>query len=433
MISTYQETLAYLYRQLPMFQRIGPKAFKKDLSNTIALCNQLGNPQELFPAIHIAGTNGKGSTAHLIAAMLQAHGLRVGMYTSPHYRDFRERIKINGELMSEEAVVHFVDQHNLYIEELNPSFFEITVGMAFDYFAREQVDIAVIETGLGGRLDSTNVISPLVSLITNISWDHMDFLGDTLEAIAGEKAGIIKRETPVVIGETQEEVEAVFRNKAQVEQAPISFADQNWEYQLLENTIQGFIVDLHQKKGKLNLPGLAIGLSGAYQHKNLLSAMETLLVLEHAWNKFKINVEGIRKGLQEVKTLTYFLGRWHVLGEKPIILADSAHNEGGVKLVLKELEKLPFDQLHFIWGTVKDKDPGKILSLLPQNATYYFAKADVPRGQDAHVLQEQASNYKLKGEAYGSVSEALKAAQNQASANDLIYIGGSIFVVAEVI
>jgi dihydrofolate synthase/folylpolyglutamate synthase len=426
---TYPETLAFLFEQLPMFQRVGPMAFKKDLTNIRALCEALGQPHERLRAIHIAGTNGKGSTAHMLASVLQAAGLKVGLYTSPHYRDFRERIKINGELMPEEAVVDFVEQYETLFQTIKPSFFEITVAMAFDYFAKEQVDWAVVEVGMGGRLDSTNILMPELCVITNISYDHMQFLGETLPEIAGEKAGIIKPGIPVVISETQEETQEVFLKKAAEESAPIIFADQHYEARLVQSGFEVSHYDIY-KKGTLHLEQLELNAYGDYQRKNLQAVLQAI---ESLHPKQPVSETNLRTGLRELRTSTRFIGRWQVLGKAPLILCDSAHNEAGISLAMQELNRLSFERLHIVYGMVSDKDPEKVLRLLPREATYYFARPDIPRGLEAEKLAQAAQRLSLKGLVYPSVNEALEAARNKAGADDLIYVGGSIFVVAEVV
>lgn len=437
---TYQQTIDYLYQQLPMFTRVGASAFKKDLTNTLALCGALDNPQTKFPTIHVAGTNGKGSTAHLLAAVLQSLGLKTGLYVSPHYRDFRERIKINGEYVSKKYVKEFVAQHSSLFEDIQPSFFEMTVAMAFDYFATEGVDIAVIEVGLGGRLDSTNIISPMVSVITNISFDHMDMLGNTLPLIAFEKAGIIKPHTPVVIGEEQGETTPVFLQKAAECDAPIHFASQNFDVQLVESDLEfsDFEVKHKDVNQKEDISRLKVNLNGAYQSKNIATVLQTIEVLKTLpffadytgggqW------AEAIHKGFEELKSLTNFIGRWQIIHRNPIVLCDSAHNEGGLSLAMSQLKSLTFNQLHIVLGMVKDKDISKMLSLLPSEATYFFCKANIPRGMSAEDLKELAAGFGLHGKAYPSVKRALVAAKRQANPKDLVYVGGSTFVVAEVI
>jgi len=417
-----------------MYQRVGSAAFKKDLTNIIALCTYLKQPQTKFPSIHIAGTNGKGSTAHLLAAMLQASGKRVGMYTSPHYKDFRERIKINGALISQKYIIDFVAAHKKVFEKIQPSFFEITVALAFDYFANQQVEVAIIETGLGGRLDSTNIIQPLLSIITNIGYDHQQFLGTTLPEIAFEKAGIIKENIPVIIGETQAETKAVFEEKAKAQKASICFADQHLKLKKAEETAFHTTYTLQTTKTNKELPArIKVNLKGDYQEKNIVTALQIIAHLQKQEGFNNLNKETIKKGLESLKKRTYFIGRWQQLGTNPLVLCDSAHNVDGLKIVWKQLQQIPYKELHIVFGMVNDKDRGKILSLFPTAARYYFAKANIPRGLDASVLKKEAAVYGLKGRAYISVKNALRAAKRAANEEDLIFIGGSIFIVAEVL
>ncbi|MFT6935944.1 MAG: dihydrofolate synthase/folylpolyglutamate synthase [Saprospiraceae bacterium] len=428
----YQQTLDYLYTQLPMFQRVGKTAFKKDLTNIRKLCEALGNPFEKYPTIHIAGTNGKGSTTHLLAAMFQVTGLKVGVYTSPHYRDFRERIKINGEYISEQEVVEFVENHKLLFEKIQPSFFEITVAMAFEHFARHSVDIAIIETGLGGRLDSTNIITPILSIITNISFDHQNMLGDTLPLIAGEKAGIIKSNVPVVIGETHDETQGVFLKKAIQENAPISFADSFYTAVPLKNDgIKSYYEVRELGHYGLVYNNLEFDLAGNYQTKNLITAIHAAEVLQSLGWKF--SDADIMTAMANVRSLTKMIGRWEVLNKNPLTIADSGHNEDGIQQVVLQISTMEFKELHFVLGMVNDKDQVKVLKLLPKNALYYFCKPDIPRGLDANILQEKAAECGLMGEVYDSVKEALQSATEDATSEDLIFVGGSTFVVAEVI
>lgn len=428
---SYHQTLQYLYHQLPMFQRVGPKAFKKNLDNILALCQYLGQPQDSFKSIHIAGTNGKGSTAHALSAILQKAGYRVGLYTSPHYRDFRERIKISGEYIPEQAVIDFVAEHRSYFEELKPSFFEMTVALAFHYFAQQKVDIAIIEVGLGGRLDSTNVLSPILSVITNISFDHTNFLGNTLPLIAAEKAGIIKQNTPVVIGEIHPETRPVFEAKAKKMNAPIHFAEETYLLQSVKKTLSSIQFEAY-KNNTLQYSNLQSDLQANYQLKNLVTVLQCVDLLPQLG--FEASKDALYSGLKEVKKTSNLLGRWHVLSEKnPTIIADSAHNIAGIEYAMQQIEVADFQYLHFVFGTVNDKDPSAVFQLLPQDATYYFCKANVPRGLNAQTLKEKAATAGLQGESYDSVGKALKAAKLKADKQDLIYIGGSIFVVAEVV
>ena len=433
---TYQQTIDYLYQQLPMFTRVGSSAFKKDLTNTLALCAALDNPQDKFPTIHVAGTNGKGSTSHLLAAVLQSLGLKVGLYVSPHYKDFRERIKINGAYVSKDFVKRFVAQNKTNFEQIEPSFFEMTVAMAFDYFATEGVDIAVIEVGLGGRLDSTNIISPLVSVITNISYDHTDMLGETLPLIAYEKAGIIKPKTPVVIGEEHAETTSVFLKKAKECDAPIVFASQNYDLKTESSDFDKTVFEVTKKDSEPYL--LNVNLNGDYQSKNVATVLQTIEVLKILPFFAKYTARGhwkeaMRLGLENLKTLTKFVGRWQIIQQNPMVLCDSAHNEGGLRLAVAQLKAMIFNHLHIVIGMVRDKDISKVLALMPTNATYYFCKANIPRGLEAELFREQAATFNLKGKAYPSVKKALAAAKRRAKAADLIYVGGSIFVVAEIL
>ena len=425
----YQQTLDYLYKQLPMYQRVGSAAFKKDLTNIIALCEQLRQPHQQFKSIHIAGTNGKGSSAHMLAAILQAQGYKVGLYTSPHYKDFRERVKVDGSLMPESYVTDFVEQHKDAFEQIQPSFFEITVAMAFDYFAKAKVDIAVIEVGLGGRLDSTNIIQPIVSVITNISFDHQQFLGNTLRAIAGEKAGIIKEKVPVVIGETHPETKEVFLDKAKAFNAEIVFADQHYEVVFQEELLDTTLYKVY-RNGKEYYDKLEVQVRGPYQYKNLQTVFQLLELLP---TDVEVSEAAIIKGLKNVQKLTYFIGRWQLLDTKPVILCDSAHNEAGLQYMQEGLSNIPHRQLHMVIGMVADKDVSKALSMFPVDAQYYFAKPAIPRGLDQNKLLKYAQEAGLSGMAYESVGDALAAAKTKATRDDLIYIGGSIFVVAEVI
>lgn len=426
----YAETLDYLYTQLPMFQRQGPVAFKKDLRNTLALCAALENPQHKFKSIHLAGTNGKGTCSHILASLLQRPGQKIGLYTSPHYKDFRERIKVNGQLMPKAEVVDFVASHKDVFEEIRPSFFEITVAMAFWYFAKVGVDYAVIETGLGGRLDSTNILQPELCLITNISLDHQSMLGNTLPKIAKEKAGIIKKNTPIVIGEYQETVHSVFSKKAKKEGSPLYLAKDicqvsNYQYNL---TAASFEVKF-QKKRKFEIK---TDLIGNYQAKNIQSALAAYAQLLNE-NKRSLDLAWIQKALAKVRKRTYYLGRWQVLQKRnPAILCDSAHNKAGIQMLLSATEQ-SYDQLHIIFGTVNDKDLSPIFSLLPSKARYYFAKANIPRGMPAPQLLSIANENGLTGQGYSSVRRALAAAKQRAGKNDLILVCGSIYVVAEVL
>lgn len=428
----YQQTLDYLYNQLPMFQRIGEKALKHKLDNIQELCKMLDNPYEQYPTIHVAGTNGKGSTTHLLAALFQVKGLKVGVYTSPHYRDFRERIKINGEYISKAEVVDFVEKYKSHFSDIQPSFFEITVAMAFDHFAQHQVDIAIIETGLGGRLDSTNIITPILSVITNIGYDHQNVLGDTLPQIASEKAGIIKPNVPVVIGETQDETQRVFIDKALEVAAPISFADSFYTAVPLENNgIKSYFEIRELGHHSLIFNNLELDLAGHYQAKNLVTVIHAAEVLQSLGWKFSDSE--IIEAMANVSTLTKMIGRWQTINKNPLTITDAAHNEDGIRQVVQQLATMKYNYLHIVLGMAKDKDQSKILQLLPKNALYYFCKPDVPRGLKANLLAEKAAEFGLKGEVYDSVNEALRSATGDATDEDLIFVGGSSFVVAEVV
>lgn len=406
----YQETIDYLFNALPMFQRVGASAFKKDLSNTLALCSHLGNPERKFKSIHVAGTNGKGSTSHTLAAILQSAGYKTGLYTSPHLKSFTERIRINGQEITEHAVVDFVNKNKHFLDALKPSFFEMTVGLAFWYFAKQEVDIVVIEVGMGGRLDSTNVITPELSVITNIGWDHMQFLGDSLPLIAGEKAGIIKPGIPVVISQTQEETTSVFIQKAQESQAPITFADQKIKLDKVPATEAGFARYTVSQGGETFL--VDFGLQGDYQIHNLPGILESVNQLRQM--SWEISEEALRKGLKEVAWLTGLKGRWQILGEKPTVIADTGHNEPGIRAILSQLESYSFDQLWMVIGMVQDKDISKILALFPKDARFVFCQANLPRAMEAGKLAEKAGDFGLKGEVIPDVNEALQFARKNA-------------------
>lgn len=423
----YEETIHYLFEKLPMFSRIGAAAYKKDLTNTIELCEAIGNPHLQFKSIHIAGTNGKGSTSHMMAAILQTGGYKTGLYTSPHLHDFRERIKVNGELCSKEFVIAFTEKIMPLIERIQPSFFEITVAMAFAYFAQQKVDIAVIEVGLGGRLDSTNIISPELAIITNIGWDHMQLLGNTLPEIAREKAGIIKAGIPVIIGETTPDIKPVFELAAT--KSPIYFSHENryvHDWLLGSHILEVTIVEKKQNaynQYKLDLPGL-------YQTKNLIAVIEAAQLLHQmGWNTDQAIVH---KALTQVKKLTGLHGRWEQLHHHPTIIADVGHNIDGITEINKQLELMQFHKLHIVIGMVKDKDISAVLSLLPHHAQYYFTKAQIPRALDEISLQALAMEKDLHGNSYLTVNEAVNAALSNSLPNDLILICGSVFLVGEI-
>ena len=414
---SYEQTLDYLFSALPAYHRIGAAAYKADLANTEAMMNHLGHPERGFRSIHVAGTNGKGSVSHFLASILQEAGYKVGLYTSPHLVDFRERIRINGEMIPQSAVVSFVDHNRDMFDKFNLSFFEMTVGLAFDYFAREQVDIAVIEVGMGGRLDSTNVITPLLSVITNIGLDHTQFLGDTLEKIAGEKAGIIKEGVPVVIGETQLETAPVFVKTAANHHAPITFADQH------------YVVD--------DISRYTEELTGEYQKKNIATVLETVEVLRKTTD-FELQPEAVRKGLAKVVTNTHLHGRWQKIGESPLTICETAHNAPGIDSMLGKLATMDYDNLHVVYGCVNDKDYRKILnhlntefSRLGKPFRWYFSQPSVPRGLPVADLMAAASEQGIEGKGYEKVKDAIAEARSTACKDDFVLVTGSIFLIAD--
>lgn len=425
---TYEQSLHYLYNKLPMFSRSGAKAYKADLKNTLALCNFLGNPQNKIKTIHIAGTNGKGSVSHILAAIFQENGYKTGLYTSPHLKDFRERIKINGVMITESFIIDFVEETKAISEEIKPSFFELTFVMALDYFAKEKVDIAVIETGLGGRLDSTNVITPLLSIITNISFDHKDILGDTLAKIAFEKAGIIKPGIPVVIGESIPETKIVFKNKAKETNSLLQFAEDKYGIAFSEYDLKHLDIEVLKKKTQ-EKNNYRLDLNGLYQQKNILTVLAAVELLK---NNFSLKEAKIKEALSHVKKLTGLHGRWEVIHENPIVVLDVAHNEDGIRQLMKQLHQSKYKNLHIVFGMVKDKDPEKVLNQLPTTATYYFTKASIPRALPENELTGIAKQYGLTGRSYLTVPNALKTALINASEEDMIVVCGSVFVVAEV-
>ena len=406
-MASYQETLDWMFQQLPMYQKQGKTAFKKDLTNILKFAEELQQPQEKFKTIHVGGTNGKGSTSHMLASVLQEAGYKVGLYTSPHLKDYRERIKINGQMISESFVVEFIQQHQDFLARQQLSFFEMSVGMAFQYFSEERVDIAVIEVGLGGRLDSTNIITPEVSVITNIGLDHTQFLGNTYEAIAYEKAGIIKNNIPVVIGETLAETKNVFQQKANAMNSCIVFAEDN-EFAEIDSDLKGSYQ--------------------TYNKRTVLAALEVLKSV--GW---QLDDHSISMGIANTVKNTGLRGRWEVLQTEPKAICDTAHNKEGLKFVLQQLQEEPFEQLHIVLGVVNDKDLESILLLFPKTATYYFCKPNVPRGLDEKELEKISKTFNLLGRAFSSVEKAYLAANENAKNNDLIYVGGSTFTVAEII
>lgn len=420
---SYQQTLDYLYKNLPMFQRVGAAALKNDLTNTWALCEFLGNPQTKFKSIHIAGTNGKGSSSHMLASVLQSAGYKTGLYTSPHLKEFTERIRINGEEIDKDFVIDFVERVKPAIEQLSPSFFEITVAMAFDYFAQSKIDIAVIEVGLGGRLDSTNVITPMLSLITNISWDHKDLLGDTLQKIASEKAGIIKSMVPVVISERQPETDHVFESKATELSSKIVFASDIFAVERISN-------EQLQVNGKGEMIHLTLDLRGMYQAKNIKGVLACMDELRS--QGFILTVEQVLHGLKNVVTQTGLKGRWQKIGEHPLMICDTGHNEAGIREVVTQISQTPHRKLHIVLGLVKDKDISAVLNLLPKEARYYFCQATIPRAMEAEELAQKAGLVNLKGVIIKDVNEAIRTARKNSERDDLIFIGGSTFVVGEI-
>jgi len=427
----YQQTLDYMLAKLPMFHRVGAAAYRADMGNTLELCEITDYPHRHFQSVHIAGTNGKGSVSHLLSSILQSSGKKVGLYTSPHLRDFRERIRINGKIIPQDYVVRFIERYQNDFDRIQPSFFEMNVALAFSYFADEKVDIAIIETGMGGRLDSTNVISPLVSVITNIGLDHTQFLGDTLEKIAGEKAGIIKPQTPVIIGQTHVNTLPVFRAKAAEMLSPIYFADENFEVHNITYTIKDYptlSLDIWHK-GKPYLENLSSPLAGSYQPHNILTAIQTALILEESG--WPTESENIRSGIENVIENTGFTGRWQMLQRYPLTICDIGHNVDGIKEVVRQIGITHHKKLHFVFGVVSDKDISGMLNLLPKEATYYFCNANLPRAMNAELLANKAREIGLKGDAWPSVIEAKKAALKAADNDDLVFIGGSAFVVAE--
>ena len=402
---TYQETLEYLFDRLPMYQRLGEVAYKVDLQNIILASRHLGNPHAKFKSIHIAGTNGKGSTSHLLASILQEAGYKVGLYTSPHLKDFKERIKISGKMIKEAEIISFVERNKVFFEKLELSFFEFTVALAFDHFAKQKVDIAVIEAGLGGRLDSTNIIYPELTIITNISLDHTNLLGNTIKDIAKEKAGIIKDNTPIIIGRKQKETTEIFREIAEKKQAALIYASNNKRYQ--------------------------INLKENYQKENISIALTAITQLKIM--NWTISEKNIKTGIENTIKDTTFMGRWQTLSKHPLIICDIGHNQDGIKKISQQIAELHFNKLHFVFGVVKDKNIDTILLLLPKYAQYYFCQANIDRAMDTEKLAKKAIKLGLRGGKYTSVKQALETAKNNATKDDLIFVGGSTFVVAEVL
>ncbi len=422
----YQETLNWLFSQLPMYQREGQAAYKANLDNTLALDEYFKHPHTHFKTIHVAGTNGKGSVSHMLASILQEAGYKTGLYTSPHLKDFRERIKINGEMVSEQYVIDFVEDNKDLFASIHPSFFEMTVAMAFKYFADQQVDIAVIEVGLGGRLDSTNIITPLASVITNISFDHMALLGNTLEKIAGEKAGIIKSGIPAIVGARDKEYDYVFEERAASVNTTLSFAGEQWK---VEKNPEG---NYHLKRSSgEEFCNLSCELKGDYQRKNIPTVLETIPALRAAG--LQITDEQVRTGISRVITNTGLHGRWQTLAQSPLTICDTGHNIDGITEIVQQLQKCQYERLHFVIGMVNDKDVDHVLCILPKDAIYYFTKASIPRAMNEEILAEKARTAGLHGTCYPTVATAYEAARQNATKQDMIYIGGSTFVVAEVL
>jgi len=426
---TYQETVSYLYSLLPAYHRVGKPAYKGDLNNTLELDRLFGHPHSGYRTVHVAGTNGKGSVSHMIASVMQAAGWRTGLYTSPHLKDFRERIKVNGQMMGEDDVISFVEEHDALIRRVRPSFFELTVAMAFDWFARMEVDVAVVEVGMGGRLDSTNIITPELSVITNIGHDHMEFLGDTLAAVAGEKAGIIKEGVPVVIGETQDETEMVFRGRAEAMNAPVTFADSVFRCNLgrlsASRVMRSFrLTDL--RNGEVLRGSTPLG--GEAQQKNIQTVAAAVELLS---GSFGLEREHFLAGMADVVSSTGLMGRWQVLARKPLTVCDTGHNREGLEYVMQQIASTPRNNLHMVIGFVSDKDLSSVLPLFPRDATYYFTRASVPRALDEKLLMTEAVKYGLTGDSYPSVAGALSAVRAAAGSDDMIFIGGSTFVVAD--
>lgn len=422
---TYQETITYLYNSAPLFQNIGQGAYKEGLSNTHALDAHFNHPHQSYRTIHVAGTNGKGSCSHTLASTLQAAGYKVGLYTSPHLVDFRERIRVNGEMVSEQFVIDFVAKHRTFFEPLHPSFFELTTAMAFLYFAEQKVDVAVIEVGLGGRLDCTNIIKPDLSIITNISFDHVGFLGDTLSKIAHEKAGIIKPHTPIIIGEHNEETYPVFIAEASEKQAPITFAQETSMITSKESSID---YDIYQT---LILNDLQVALRGYCQENNVNTLLHAINKLRHIG--YNINEDAVRKGFAHVCQSTGLMGRWQQLNDSPRLICDTGHNIGGFQYIVPQILAQPYKQLRIVFGMVNDKDINAVLALMPQHATYYFTQASVARALDCKSLQATAVQYNLHGTTYSTVAEATRMALAEANAEDFIYVGGSSFIVADLL
>ncbi len=429
----YSDTLEYLFTRLPMFQRTGPAAYKNNLDNTMRLDELYGHPHKNYKTIHVAGTNGKGSVSHMLAAILQSAGYKTGLYTSPHLKDFRERIRINGKMIPEIEVVDWVNNYRINNDlwKIDPSFFELTVALAFDYFAREKVDVAIMEVGLGGRLDSTNIITPELSVITNIGLDHVNLLGDTKAKIAGEKAGIIKPKIPAVIGESDEETTPVFKQVAAEKDATLLFADAEYVVSYATLGIDGKQNVHFEKNGEAVAGAIQLDLLGAYQHKNLPTVLKSVDLLRE--KGFEISSSALKDGLANVVGLTGLLGRWQIVGNNPLIVCDTGHNEDGIKALVKQINNTANKNLHIVFGTVGDKNPDQVLALLPKNAQYYFVRADIERALNENKLKARATAFGLRGESFVSVKEGFAKARATAGEQDFIFVGGSTFVVAEIL
>jgi dihydrofolate synthase / folylpolyglutamate synthase len=427
----YTETIEYLYSRLPVFQKQGATALKEGLGGIIKFCNHLGNPQNSFKSIHIGGTNGKGSTSHMLASIMQEAGFKTGLYTSPHLVDFNERIRIDGQVIAPQYVVDFVEKNKVFIESNSFSFFEVSVALAFQYFADSKIDIAVVEVGLGGRLDSTNIIHPVLSIITNISNDHAQILGDTLAKIASEKAGIIKKNTPVVISLTQPEITSVFKEKAQLELSEIFFADQEYEIESTDLKENLQVVNIKNTKVINDYIILELDLMGTYQKQNILGVLKAVNVLNNLG--ITVSDESLKKGVSKVVQNTGLMGRWQKISKNPLVICDTGHNEAGIKEVLNNIYLQKFANLHIVIGFVKDKDIDKILKLLPEKANYYFCQAAIPRALESHLLLEKAKNNNLNGVNFETVQEAYLAAIQAAISDDFIFVGGSTFIVADLL
>ena len=427
----YEEALSFLFSSLPMYQRVGKVAYKSNLDQTLELDEYFGHPHRAFRSIHVAGTNGKGSVAHMLAAVLQSAGYRTGLYTSPHLKDFRERIRVNGDMILPERITDFVNEHADFIEKIKPSFFEMTVAMAFDHFRREKAEIAVVEVGMGGRLDSTNIIRPVMSVITNIGMDHSQFLGDTLYKIAREKAGIIKPGVPVVIGQEQDEVSAVFRRRAEESGSSLYFADREYRVEYSLQSPEGKQVLQVRREGEPDVHSIAVDLLGLYQQKNLVTVLKSIDILRDL--DLKIPDQQMKEGLENIASITGLRGRWEIIGHNPLIVCDTAHNPDGLREVISQVRQTACKNLHIILGMVDDKEPGRLLAELPPEATYYFTQASIPRAMDREKLAREAMKFGLYGQLCPSPARAMEMARADAGREDMIFAGGSTFLVAEIL